>query len=100
LFISVIGIKLSPGSIIRCQRKLGGKQAQRATHWPRVRGPVVLTGVLLRVILPEINVCLWAIAIYISGWTLTFCCTYFLFVFFLLIITIIIIIVLVVTVWR
>jgi len=41
-------VPLSPSSIILYQRKLGSKQAHRATHWPRVHGLAASAGVWLR----------------------------------------------------
>ena len=48
--------------IIWYQRKLGGKQAHHATHWPRVRGLADLSGVWLRATKTEISAALWASA--------------------------------------
>jgi len=51
---------LSPSSIIWYQRKLGSKQAHRATHWPRVHGLAASAGVWLRANESEISAALWA----------------------------------------
>ena len=41
-------VPLSLSSIMWYQRKLGSKQAHRATHWPRVHPPAASAGVWLR----------------------------------------------------
>jgi len=42
------------------QRKLGSKQAHRATHWPRVHGLAASAGVWLRANESEISAAPWA----------------------------------------
>ena len=37
-------VPLSPSSIISYQRKMGSKQAHRATRWPRVHGLAASAG--------------------------------------------------------
>jgi len=48
-------VPLSPSGVIWYQRKLGSKQAHRATHWPRVRGLAALADVWLRASESEIS---------------------------------------------
>jgi len=48
-------VPLSPSSIIWYQRKLGSKQAHRATHWLRVYGLAAQASVWLRANESEIS---------------------------------------------
>jgi len=48
-------LPLLPSSIIWYQRKLGSKQAHRATHWPRVHGLSASVGGWLRANESEIS---------------------------------------------
>ena len=53
-------VPLSPSSMIWYQRKLGSKQAHRATHWPRVHGLAASVGVRLRANESKISAVPWA----------------------------------------
>jgi len=61
----------SPDSIfIWRQHQLVSRQAHRATHWTRVRGPAALVGVWLRTQVSEISAAQWSghtRCIYMSG---------------------------------